>query len=141
MIDNKNIKMNTAPTPLHYILRLGNDYIHQSINCNSAEDMQNKAKLLEEKFGPMEIVIRIKKNQLVISGVITSKSSSKSIFSDFNRNIFSEDAETGILFNPPLAKQLNLCRNNLEKLITIDDILEDNSEIQKESTEPVNVNE
>lgn len=38
-------------SPLHYILKLGDDYYHQQVGCNSVEDMEEKARALETKIG------------------------------------------------------------------------------------------
>lgn len=106
--------------PLHYILKLGNDYYHQTVICSSIEDMENKAKTLEGKFGPMELNIRVKKKGLVIHSVKTEKSSMV-----FDNNLVECLLETGILFNPPLTKQINKFRAEIEKVKTIENLLDD----------------
>jgi hypothetical protein len=122
MTNNENSERVTGfNEPLHYILKLGDDYYHQSVNCNSIEDMEEKAKALETKFGPMELVIRVKKKSLVIHSINTVSSG---IF-DFGKLDSDNVIRTGILFNPPLAKQINKFKAELEKVETIEDVLTD----------------
>jgi hypothetical protein len=112
---------------LHYILKLGDDFYHQSISCGSIIDMQDKAKALEMKFGLMELGIRVKKKNLVITHIQTSNDNRYTL-PRFNVSNKDEDKvlDSGILFNPPLNKQLNKFRAEIEKANTIDELLDDN---------------
>lgn len=98
-LDDKKVR----PEALNYILNINGDYYHNSILCDSSKDMYDKASVLEKQWGPMQLEIKVKKKKLIIT------------------NVLKTNTDCGILFNPPLVKQLaNLKQSSLnEKTIEL----------------------
>ena len=129
---NKKQLLDDMIVPLHYILKLGDDFYHQYVNCTSIEDMEHKALTLEEKFDPMEISIRVNKKKLVIGNVTTKSNAIENIEASSTRTLpkhwYTKTApdqplDTGIFFNPSLAKQLNVFRAEVNRVDTVEELL------------------
>lgn len=128
---------------LHYIIKLGEEYSHHTIICNSISDMKLKAKMLEERLGKLNVNIRINKKKKLYIANVTSKDP---VYKDSENVYINENDTTGILFNPPLSEQIISYKESLEKFKSIDTLLydddvemflddmEDNKNIKKDKT-------